>query len=190
MTRRATPLLGLLLAACGEASPPTPTPAASPADAPAAVDAPDAPAQQDDLCKAFDRDRVAAALGWQGLAKVSGVSTRGNGVANRTCTYVDKARATGTHFGVLFTTGLEFDARDVGHELDYGPHDPVAGAEARIARGPDKVLLQLVRGDLRLRLSHSGGETKAAELEPKLLAAATELLATLPPSAAGQLARK
>jgi hypothetical protein len=143
-----------------------------------------------DLCKAFDKDAVASALGWSGLSKVSGVGGSGNGIHHRTCSFAGKDAAMEQHFGVSFSTATDFEARHVGFDVKYEPRAAVAGHETRIAKNDRVVILQMKTPELLVTVDATEKGKAPADLEPKLEAAAVALVGSLPPDAKAILDKK
>jgi len=143
-----------------------------------------------DICKSFDKDAVAGALGWDGMSKVSGVGGSAKGVRHRTCSFIGKNANTEQHFGVTFSTANEFDKEHVGFSVKYEPRAAVAGHETRVAKNDRVVILQMKTPELLVTVDTTEKDKTSVELEPKLEAAAVALVGSLPPDAKAILEKK
>jgi hypothetical protein len=145
---------------------------------------------RNDICKAFDKDAVAGALGWEGLSKVSGVGGSAKGIRHRHCGFTGKNANTEQHFGVTFSTAQEFEAEHVGFAAKYEPRAAVGGHETRVARNDRVVILQMKTPQMLVTVDAAETGKTPAELEPKLEAAAIALVGSLPPDAKAILEKK
>ena len=136
-----------------------------------------------DLCRAYDEDAVAKALGWQGLTKVSGMGGVIRGARHRTCGYVGKGKIEDQHFGASFSMAKDFDLRHQGLQAVYEPRAAIAGHDARVARTETAVVLQLMTPQMRVTVDVAETGKTPAELEPILEAAAIALVGSLPANA-------
>jgi hypothetical protein len=141
-----------------------------------------------DMCRAYDEDAVAKALGWQGLTKVSGMGGVIRGSRHRTCGYVGKGKIEDQHFGASFSMAKDFDLRHQGLQAVYEPRAAIAGHDARVARTETAVVLQLMTPQMRVTVDVAETGKTPAELEPLLEAAAIALVGSLPDDALDLLA--
>jgi hypothetical protein len=194
MTRLAMVCVALLACGKSETDPAAKTETKTETGAgPTKVDTPsnEAPAQSD-LCKAFDKDAVAAAFGWKGLQKVVGTGTRANGNSTRHCGYVAKGDGAAPNAGlsITFSTDLQFEKKLPVVNLSFKPRDPIEGMEAWSAKEEKKVGLQIVTKGIRILLEADEAGTTSDEAEGKLVEAAKKLVATLPADPKALLEKK
>jgi hypothetical protein len=168
----------------------TKTDGAKSGDAKAEVAVDTATPVKSDLCKSFDKDAVARALGWEGISKVSGVGGSAKGIRHRTCGFIGKNANTDQHFGVTFSTARELEAEHVGFKAKYEPRAAVGGHETKVAKNDRVVILQMKTPELLVTVDVTEKDKTPAELEPKLEAAAIALVGSLPPDAKAILEKK
>jgi hypothetical protein len=150
----------------------------------------DAVTPGNDICKSFDKDKVASALGWQGISKISGVGGTAKGVRHRHCGFTGKNANMDQHFGVTFSTATEFEAEHVGFKAKYEPRAAVGGFETRVAKNDRVVILQMKTPEMLVTVDAAETDKTPADLEPKLEAAAIALVGSLPPEAKAILEKK
>ena len=129
------------------------------------------------LCRAFDRQAVAKAMGWSSMHRVGSMGSsldRGQW----SCHFMAKDHPDGAGFGVTFTATLPF--MDSHMDAPYMRRKPIAGHEAVVAKHADGKFVSIQVHALGITVETNVNDAgPPQEVEIKLEDATSKLLSTL-----------